>query len=76
MLFSKAAVSTFGADPKERLQFLLDESPVQRELVKANKTSRCVVVKRKPSVELPRFNAHQLKQVAKQTLNQLRSFVK
>jgi hypothetical protein len=76
MLFSKAAVSTFGADPKERLQFLLDESPVQRELVKANKTSRCVVVKRKPSVELPKFSVHQLKQIAKATVNQLRSFAK
>tara|TARA_R100001163_G_scaffold10688_1_gene9883 strand:- start:666 stop:1163 length:498 start_codon:yes stop_codon:yes gene_type:complete len=76
MLFSKAAVSTFGASPAERLEFLLSESPVQRELVKANKTSRCVVVKRTKQVELPRFSAHQLKQVAKQTLNQLRSFVK
>jgi hypothetical protein len=76
MLFSNAAVSTFEASPEERLKFLLSESPVQRELVKANKTSRCVVVKRTKQVELPRFSAHQLKQVAKQTLNQLRSFVK
>jgi hypothetical protein len=76
MLFSNAAVSTFEASPEERLKFLLSESPVHRELVKANKTSRCVVVKRTKQVELPRFSAHQLKQVAKQTLNQLRSFVK
>ena len=77
MLFSNRAVSAFGTTPEERLQFLLSESPVQRELVKANKAKRAiVVVKRTKQVELPKFSAHQLKQVAKQTLNQLRSFVK
>jgi len=74
MLFSSP--TKYQASETERLQFLLDNSPVQRELIKANKTSRSVVVKRTKQVELPKFSAHQLKQVAKQTLNQLRSFVK
>jgi hypothetical protein len=75
MMFSSP--TKFQASESERLQFLLDNSPVQRELVKANKAKRAiVVVKRTKQVELPKFSAHQLKQVAKQTLKQLRSFVK
>ena len=76
MLFSTAAVSTFEASPEERLKFLLDESPVQRELVKQRKANRAVVVKRTKQVELPKFSVKQLKQIAKATVNQLRSFAK
>ena len=76
MLFSNAAVSTFEASPEERLQFLLDNSPVQQELVKLKKANRAVVVKRTKTVELPKFSVHQLKQIAKATVNQLRSFAK
>ena len=76
MLFSNAAVSTFEASPEERLKFLLDESPVQRELVKQRKANRAVVVKSTKQVELPKFSVQQLKQIAKATVNQLRSFAK
>ena len=77
MLFSNKAVSAFGTTPEERLRFLLNESPVQRELVKANKAKRAiVVVKRTKQVELPKFSVKQLKQIAKATVNQLRSFAK
>lgn len=74
MMFSSP--TKYQASEAERLQFLLDNSPVQRELVKANKAKRAIVVKRTNQVELPKFSAHQLKQVAKQTLKQLRSFVR
>lgn len=77
MLFSTEAIARFNATPEERLKFLLNESPVQRELVKQRKAnSRAVVVKNTKQVELPKFSVKQLKQIAKATVNQLRSFAK
>ena len=77
MLFSNTAVSAFGTTPEQRLQFLLSESPVQREIEKHKKPNRGgVVVRRTKQVELPKFSVHQLKQIAKATVNQLRSFAK
>ena len=70
MLFSNTAVSAFGTTPEERLQFLLSESPVKTP----NTVRGGVVVKRAQTVELPKFSVHQLKQIAKATVNQLRSF--
>ena len=72
MLFSNTAVSAFGTTPEERLQFLLSESPVKTP----NTVRGGVVVKRAQTVELPKFSVHQLKQIAKATVNQLRSFAK
>jgi hypothetical protein len=70
MLFSNTAVSAFGTTPEQRLQFLLSESPVKTP----NTVRGGVVVKRTKTVELPKFSVHQLKQIAKATVNQLRSF--
>ena len=72
MLFSNTAVSAFGTTPEQRLQFLLSESPVKTP----NTVRGGVVVKRTKTVELPKFSVHQLKQIAKATVNQLRSFAK
>ena len=76
MLFSNTAVSAFGTTPEQRLQFLLNESPVQREVEKYKKPKKALVVKRAQTVELPKFSVQQLKQIAKATVNQLRSFAK
>jgi hypothetical protein len=70
MLFSNTAASAFGTTPEQRLQFLLSESPVKTP----NTVRGGVVVKRTKTVELPKFSVHQLKQIAKATVNQLRSF--
>ena len=87
MLFSSP--TKYQASEEERLQFLLDNSPVQREIVKIHTMKRGTGIGKQSfkdelkgkarnwkEIELPKFPAEQLKQIAKATVNQLRSFAK